>query len=163
MAWVTVLRICTMQFEMNELVISPASFLILMCQINYKNKGEQVCQKKIQSHYIGCYETEHQAAIAYDDFLLQFYSNADDQQHRIDGHVDNNQNDEDNSMIADLDALLNFPNRVLVDGSIKEEDQDDNDTEDEDMDGDGNDDTNDSTNTTFDTVVTAAAAGDNDV
>ena len=145
-----------------------------MCQINYKNKGAQVCQKKIlqklkgpkttiQSHYIGCYETEHQAAIAYDDFLLQFYSNADDQQHRIDGHVDNNQNDEDNSMIADLDALLNFPNRVLVDGSIKEEDQDDNDTEDEDMDRDGNNDTNDSTNTTFDTVVTAAAAGDNDV
>lgn len=35
--------------------------------------------------------------------------------------------------------------------------------EDEDMDGDGNNDTNDSTNTTFDTVVTAAATGDNDV
>ena len=104
-------------------------FLILMCQIHYKNKGEQVCQKKIQSHYIGCYETEHQAAITDDDFLLQFYSNTNDQQQQINSDDENSQEDDDNSMIADLDALLNFPNRVFVDSSIKEEDEDEDDDE----------------------------------
>jgi hypothetical protein len=87
--------------------------------LNKRNHGKrkkpwraQICHKKvlqklkgndttIQSYYIGCYETEILAAIAYDEFLLKF----------IKDNENSNESGIGIPIIEGLDKVLNFPTK----------------------------------------------------
>merc|ERR1712238_335011 len=139
--------------------------------LNKRNRGKrkkpwraQICHKKIlqkikgplttvQSHYIGCYETELQAAQAYDTFLIKFYHDEQQEQEQQEGsskttiaaaaaaaggggEEGNTTNTTTPTTTAsllmglgeDLDALLNFPDRNAI--NIGKEGGDNNGTDD---------------------------------
>merc|ERR1712238_89603 len=136
--------------------------------LNKRNRGKrkkpwraQICHKKIlqkikgplttvQSHYIGCYETELQAAQAYDTFLIKFYHDEQQEQEQQEGsskttiaaagggggEEENTTNTTTPTTTAsllmglgeDLDALLNFPDRNAI--NIGKEGGDNNGTDD---------------------------------